>query len=188
MVHDARISVLSPKEHDSMIAYVSQLTHCIAISLMTGTDLEHVENFTGDSFRDLTRIARINENMWSELSRLSKSWFEGDREQDPEYRSYIKSLEQEFSTIYDKFRLHFYTQIFSRFENREATLTTVESFSMDCIMAMDHPTVAEFAAMMNISAPNAAYRVNSLCRRAIFGKSSRKRMPGFFTSSPPRST
>ena len=55
-----------------MIAYVSQLTHCIAISLMTGTDLEHVENFTGDSFRDLTRIARINENMWSELFLMNK--------------------------------------------------------------------------------------------------------------------
>ena len=67
-----KISVLSPKEHDSMIAYVSQLTHCIAISLMTGTDLEHVENFTGDSFRDLTRIARINENMWSELFLMNK--------------------------------------------------------------------------------------------------------------------
>lgn len=67
-----KISVLTPAEHDSMIAYVSQLTHCIAISLMTGTDLEHVENFTGDSFRDLTRIARINENMWSELFLMNK--------------------------------------------------------------------------------------------------------------------
>ena len=67
-----KISVLSPAEHDKMIAYVSQLTHCIAISLMTGTDLEHVENFTGDSFRDLTRIARINENMWSELFLMNK--------------------------------------------------------------------------------------------------------------------
>ena len=67
-----KISVLTPEEHDRMIAYVSQLTHCIAISLMTGTDLEHVENFTGDSFRDLTRIARINENMWSELFLMNK--------------------------------------------------------------------------------------------------------------------
>ena len=67
-----KLSVLSPQEHDRMIAYVSQLTHCIAISLMTGTDLEHVENFTGDSFRDLTRIARINENMWTELFLMNK--------------------------------------------------------------------------------------------------------------------
>ena len=67
-----KISVLSPEEHDRMIAYVSQLTHCIAVSLMTENDMEHVENFTGDSFRDLTRIARINENMWSELFLMNK--------------------------------------------------------------------------------------------------------------------
>ena len=124
------------------------------------------------------------ENMWSELSRLSKSWFEGDREQDLEYRSYIKSVELESSTIYDKFRLHFYTQIFSRFENREATLTTVESFSMDCIMAMDHPTVAEFAAMMNISAPNAAYRVNSLVQKGYLRKVQSKEDARIFYLEP----
>ena len=62
-----RVSVLSPAEHDRVIAFVSQLTHCIAVSLMTCTDNEHLVEYTGDSFRDLTRIARINENMWSEL-------------------------------------------------------------------------------------------------------------------------
>lgn len=61
------VTVLSPKEHDKMIAYVSQLTHCIAIALMTCNNNEHLVECTGDSFRDLTRIARINENMWSEL-------------------------------------------------------------------------------------------------------------------------
>ena len=46
---------------------LSQLTHCIAITLMTCNDKENMEKFTGDSFRDLTRIARINDVMWSEL-------------------------------------------------------------------------------------------------------------------------
>lgn len=63
----ARISELSPEEHDEMIGFVSQLTHCIAISLMTCSDSEHLGLYTGDSFRDLTRIARINEDMWTEL-------------------------------------------------------------------------------------------------------------------------
>ncbi len=67
-----RISVLNPEEHDRVIAFVSQLTHCIAVSLMTCTDNEHLSEYTGDSFRDLTRIARINENMWSELFLLNK--------------------------------------------------------------------------------------------------------------------
>jgi len=63
----ARVSRLSPDDHDEIIAFVSQLTHCIAVSLMTCQQTEHLEDYTGDSFRDLTRIARINDQMWSEL-------------------------------------------------------------------------------------------------------------------------
>lgn len=62
-----RVSVLSVEEHDKMIAFLSQLTHCIAVSLMCCADTEGMEKYTGDSFRDLTRIARINDEMWSEL-------------------------------------------------------------------------------------------------------------------------
>ncbi len=68
----SNVSVLSPDEHDRMIAYVSQLTHCIAVSLMTCHDDEGLADYTGDSFRDLTRIARINENMWTELFFMNK--------------------------------------------------------------------------------------------------------------------
>ena len=67
-----RISTLTPEQHDTMIGFVSQLTHCIAVSLMTCCDNEHLVDYTGDSFRDLTRIARINEDMWSELFILNK--------------------------------------------------------------------------------------------------------------------
>ena len=56
-----------------MIGFLSQLTHCIAITLMTCNDKENMEKFTGDSFRDLTRIARINDLMWSELFLANKS-------------------------------------------------------------------------------------------------------------------
>ncbi len=63
----ARVSILTPEEHDEMIGFVSQLTHCIAVALMTCSDNAHLADYTGDSFRDLTRIARINETMWSEL-------------------------------------------------------------------------------------------------------------------------
>ena len=61
------ISVLSPEKHDKMIAFLSQLTHCIAVSLMCACDEPDLERYTGDSFRDLTRIANINDEMWSEL-------------------------------------------------------------------------------------------------------------------------
>ena len=63
----SNVTTLSPEEHDEMIGFLSQLTHCIAISLMTCNDKENMEKFTGDSFRDLTRIAQINDTMWSEL-------------------------------------------------------------------------------------------------------------------------
>ncbi len=62
-----KISHLDPAKHDEMIAFVSQLTHCIAVSLMNCTHDKKIAEYTGDSFRDLTRIARINEDMWSEL-------------------------------------------------------------------------------------------------------------------------
>lgn len=63
----SNVAALSTEEHDEMIGFLSQLTHCIAITLMTCNDKENMEKYTGDSFRDLTRIARINDLMWSEL-------------------------------------------------------------------------------------------------------------------------
>ncbi len=67
------ISILTPEEHDEMIGFLSQLTHCIAVSLMTCKDSRYLVDYTGDSFRDLTRIAKINENMWSELFLMNKN-------------------------------------------------------------------------------------------------------------------
>ena len=49
------------------ITGLSQLTHIIAVTLMDARDMTGLEKYTGDSFRDLTRIARINDEMWSEL-------------------------------------------------------------------------------------------------------------------------
>ncbi|MBQ7362882.1 MAG: prephenate dehydrogenase [Clostridia bacterium] len=68
-----RITELSPEEHDKMIAFLSQLTHCIAVTLMTCNSTPELEKYTGDSFRDLTRIAKINDKMWSELFIMNKS-------------------------------------------------------------------------------------------------------------------
>ena len=62
-----RIHHISPEFHDEMIAYTSQLTHAIAVSLVNSNSKEDVVNFIGDSYRDLTRIAMINESLWSQL-------------------------------------------------------------------------------------------------------------------------
>ncbi|MBR5306778.1 MAG: prephenate dehydrogenase [Oscillospiraceae bacterium] len=66
------ICQLSVEEHDKMIGYLSQLTHVIAVSLMNANDSKDLVKYTGDSFRDLTRIAKINENLWTELFLMNK--------------------------------------------------------------------------------------------------------------------
>lgn len=66
------ISELTPEKHDEMIGFLSQMTHCIAISLMVCKDAAEMAEYTGDSFRELTRIAKINDEMWSELFLINK--------------------------------------------------------------------------------------------------------------------
>ncbi len=67
-----RICTLTVKQHDEMVGFLSHLTHCIAVSLMVCKESEHLADYTGDSFRDLTRIAKINDEMWSELFLANK--------------------------------------------------------------------------------------------------------------------
>lgn len=67
-----RISVITPEAHDEIIAFLSQLTHCIAVALMISSDSDKLVDYTGDSFRDLTRIGKINDEMWSELFLVNK--------------------------------------------------------------------------------------------------------------------
>ena len=79
-------------------------------------------------------------------------------------------LDVEFSNVYTKFKLHFYQKVFSRIRDREASLTTVEAFCMEIIQALNKPTVNEFANFINISPPNAAYKVNSLVKKGYIRK------------------
>ena len=79
-------------------------------------------------------------------------------------------LEQAFNEVYTKFKLHFYRSVFGRFQKREASLTTVETFCMEIIMALDAPTVNEFSSFLGISAPNAAYKINNLIQKGYVRK------------------
>lgn len=79
-------------------------------------------------------------------------------------------LEESFAEVYTKFKLHFYQEIFSRFQSREASLTTVETFCMEIILALKEPTINEFASFVHISSPNAAYKVNSLIQKGYVEK------------------
>ncbi len=61
------ISILDTKSHDFMIGYTSQLAHAIAVALVNSDTKPNTKLFIGDSYRDLTRIAMINEVLWTEL-------------------------------------------------------------------------------------------------------------------------
>lgn len=79
-------------------------------------------------------------------------------------------LEEVFSEVYNKFKLHFYKKLFERLGDRETSLTTVETFCMETIYAMKSPTINEFATFLGISTPNAAYKVNSLVKKGYLEK------------------
>ncbi len=79
-------------------------------------------------------------------------------------------LEDSFSQVYTKFKLHFYRELFSRFQTPDASLTAMEAFCMEVIYALNEPTVNEFASFVQISSPNAAYKINSLIQKGYVRK------------------
>ena len=89
------ISFLTEKEHDEIIAFTSQLTHAIAVALVNSDSQKYDTNkFIGDSYRDLTRIAKINEDLWSEL-------FIGNKEN---LLNMIEQFENELDIIKDSLK------------------------------------------------------------------------------------
>ena len=79
-------------------------------------------------------------------------------------------METAFSKVYTKFKLHFYRAVFGRFQSREATLTTVETFCMETIVALGEPTVNEFSTFLGISPSNATYKINNLVQKGYVEK------------------
>lgn len=79
-------------------------------------------------------------------------------------------LQDAFEKVYSKFKLHFYQKVFEKIQNREMSLTTVETFCMEIIYSMGNPTINEFARIANISSPNAAYKINNLIKKGYVRK------------------
>lgn len=75
-----------------------------------------------------------------------------------------------FMKVYTKFKLYFYKALFEKIKNRETSLTTVETYCIEIIYAMGRPTVSEFASFIQISSPNAAYKINSLVKKGYLNK------------------
>lgn len=79
-------------------------------------------------------------------------------------------IEEAFVQVYTKFKLHFYKSLFEKIQKRETSLTTVETYCIEIIHAMGTPTIGEFASFIQISSPNAAYKVNSLIKKGYLTK------------------
>lgn len=80
------------------------------------------------------------------------------------------SVEAKFDELYKKFRIALYRHIFSIMGKREGSLSATDFFSVETIFLLGNPTITEFAEMLNISAPNASYRVKSLIEKGYVTK------------------
>lgn len=62
-----RVEITSAENHDRMIAYTSQLAHIVSSAYIKSPSAQQHKGYSAGSFRDLTRVARLNEVMWTEL-------------------------------------------------------------------------------------------------------------------------
>lgn len=74
-------------------------------------------------------------------------------------------LEDNFSEVYDKFKLQFYRGVFGVVRERDGSLSAMEAFSLEVINMLNSPTVGQFADFLGISQSNATYKVNSLIKK-----------------------
>ncbi|MGO1580689.1 MAG: MarR family transcriptional regulator [Peptoniphilaceae bacterium] len=79
-------------------------------------------------------------------------------------------LEEQFKEVYDKFKLNFYRNIFGGFEDREATLTSTETFCVEVIHSLSNPTINQLANFLKISQPNMTYKINNLVKKGYVVK------------------
>ncbi|MBR5808894.1 MAG: prephenate dehydrogenase [Clostridia bacterium] len=63
----SRIKITTPKKHDEVIAYTSQLAHVVSGAYIRSETAKSHVGFSAGSFRDMTRVAHLNENMWTQL-------------------------------------------------------------------------------------------------------------------------
>lgn len=98
---------LSPDEHDRQVAYVSHLPHAIAVALMnSATESENIEEVMGPSFKDITRIADINSELWANIFIDNNAYLIENIEKFEKELSEIKTALQNKET--DQLKKHFY--------------------------------------------------------------------------------
>ena len=68
----AKVVISTPREHDRVIAFTSQLAHVVSSSYVKSPSLMKQAGFSAGSFKDLTRVAKLNEDMWTELFLMNR--------------------------------------------------------------------------------------------------------------------
>lgn len=68
----SNVNVTTPDEHDKIIAFTSQLAHVVSNAYVKSPQATVHKGFSAGSYKDLTRVAKLNENMWTELFLLNK--------------------------------------------------------------------------------------------------------------------
>ena len=95
----AKCVMSSPEEHDRVIAFTSQLAHIVSSAYVKSPSLMDQAGFSAGSFRDLTRVAKLNEDMWTSLFMLNRepliSEISHIIEHLEEYRSALMSEDRE---------------------------------------------------------------------------------------------
>lgn len=79
-------------------------------------------------------------------------------------------LEKEFERLYFKFRNNYCKNLFSSVDENNDSLSPTESYCVEVIFLLGNPTIHEFANYINISQPNASYRINNLIRKGYVQK------------------
>ena len=79
-------------------------------------------------------------------------------------------LEENFLSVYDKFKVEFFRRLFSLVREREGSLSAMEAFAVEIIHQMNAPTISQFADFLGISQSNATYKVNSLMKKGYIVK------------------
>lgn len=67
-----KVVVSTPEEHDEVIAFTSQLAHVVSSAYVKSPSLTKQAGFSAGSFKDLTRVAKLNEDMWTSLFMLNR--------------------------------------------------------------------------------------------------------------------
>ncbi len=95
------VKIMSPHAHDEIISFTSQLPHMIAVALMNSDNQKYdTGKYIGDSFRDLTRIANINADLWTELFLNNKTYLlESMKRFDERFQKLQKALQDDDENV-----------------------------------------------------------------------------------------